>query len=58
MFHLLIITFILLLSGCGYKDDPKYVSSSSDTVNFLHKTAKQDLSNSLISQKSIKREIS
>ncbi|MDR1008090.1 MAG: lipoprotein [Campylobacteraceae bacterium] len=58
MFHMLIITFILLLSGCGYKGDPKYVSLSSDTVNFSQKTAKQDLSNKLMSQKSIKREIS
>jgi hypothetical protein len=55
---MLIITFILLLSGCGYKGDPKYVSLSSDTVNFSQKTAKQDLSNKLMSQKSIKREIS
>ncbi|MDR2635907.1 MAG: lipoprotein [Campylobacteraceae bacterium] len=27
MFHLLIIAFIFLLSGCGYKGDPKYIES-------------------------------
>jgi hypothetical protein len=59
MFHLLIITFIFLLSGCGYKDDPKYVHLSSDLIDFPQKTeSKQGLSSNLTLKKLIKREIS
>ncbi|MDR2080528.1 MAG: hypothetical protein LBP54_01395 [Campylobacteraceae bacterium] len=54
MFHLLIITFIFLLfSGCGYKGDPKYISS-----DFSRESIKQDLIDGFTSQKSPQREIS
>jgi hypothetical protein len=58
VFHLLIITFIFLLSGCGYKGDPKYTATSSNGLvgSFQTIEQKQNSLNSLISKKSVKRE--
>ena len=41
-FHMLIVAgFILSFSGCGYKDDPKYIQQDSSTEQNNNNILKQ-----------------